>query len=51
MKQSEERCRHSIMAIWSSALDFGAHAVVGYFTGYTVGVRIIIRFRVQVRVG
>ena len=53
-EHSDDSCRHSTMAAWSFALDFGAHAVVGHFTGYTVGVsgrvRIILRFRVRVRV-
>ena len=43
------------MASWSSALDFGAHPVIGkYFRGHTVGVRLrvrtMIRLRVSVRV-
>ena len=43
------------MAVWSSALDFGAHPVVEYYNrGYTVRlrvmIRIMIRFRVRARV-
>ena len=45
--------RHSTIAAWSSALDLGAHSVVGnYNRGYTVGVsvRVLIIIRVSVRV-
>ena len=30
MEQSEDSCRHSLMAFWSSAFDFGVHPAVGY---------------------
>ena len=44
LSQSVDSCRHSLMAAWRSALDFGAHPVIGYFGGgYTVGVRLMIR--------
>ena len=51
MEQSEsDAFRHAAMAAWSSALDFGVHPVVGYFTGCTVGVRVIIIIRFRSRV-
>ena len=41
LEQLVDSCRHSTMAAWSSALDFGAHPVVEYYySGYTVGVRL-----------
>ena len=54
-EQSEDSCKHSLMAVWSSALDFGAHPVVEHYNrGYPVRlrvmIRIMIRFRVRARV-
>ena len=43
LEQSEDSCRHSAMAALSPALDFGAHPVAGYYRGYTVRFRVIIR--------
>ena len=37
-EQSVDSFRHSLMAAWSSALDFETHPVVGYYNrGDTVG--------------
>ena len=30
LEQSEDSCRHSLMALWSSSFDFGAHPAVQY---------------------
>ena len=49
-EQSVDSFRHSLMAAWSSALDFGAHAVVGYYRVHTVGVRVRVRVRIRVTV-
>ena len=40
LEQSADSFRHSTMAAWSSALDLGAHPVVGYRKCHIVGVRV-----------
>ena len=43
---------HCAMPAFSSALDFGAHAVMNYFNrGYTVRLRARVRIMIRVRVG
>ena len=39
LEQSEESFRHSVMAAFTSVLDFGARPVVVYSRGYTVKLR------------
>ena len=51
MEQSVgDSCRHCAMAALSSALDFGAHPVAGYYRGYTVRLRVRIRIMIGFRV-
>ena len=40
VEQSVDSSAHSQMAVWSSALEFGAHPVEEYFGGYTIAVRV-----------
>ena len=35
LEQSEDSCKHSVMAAWSSALDLGVHPGVGYYCWVT----------------
>ena len=49
LEQSLDSFRHSTMAAWSSAFEFGAHPSVGA-NGVRVGVRIMIRVRLRVKV-
>ena len=48
LKQSVNSCRHSLIAAWSSSLEFGDHPVVGYYDrGHTFGVRREIKVLAQ----
>ena len=48
LEQSEDSCRHSLMAAWRPGLDFGVHSVVRcYCRGDTVGVSVGIMIRVR----
>ena len=38
LEQSVDNCRHSLMAVWSSALESGGHPVVSFYEDYAVGV-------------
>ena len=51
VEQSEDSSRHSLMASWRTALDSGAHPIVGYYFKDLHGrsVRIVIRAGVSVR--
>ena len=52
LEQSVGSCRHSFMAAWSSALDFGAHPVAGIVFGVArLRVRVIITVSVRVQSG
>ena len=45
-KQSEDSSRHSLIAAWSFALDFGTHPVTSYYTvEFRVDARIMVTFR------
>ena len=51
LEQSEDSCRHSLMAAWSS--DFAAHPVGSCdyrYRGHTVGVSVRLTIIVSVRV-
>ena len=52
LEQSVDSLRHSTMAAWSSAVDFGAHSVVGIpgATRLVLRVRVRVKLRVEVRV-
>ena len=55
MEQSEDSCKHSLIAAWSFVLDFGVHPVVEYYNRVTplcLGrVRVRVRVRVRIRSG
>ena len=52
LEQLVDSLMHSIMAAWSSGLDFfGAHAVVGRcYSGYMVAARVIVRMVIRVTI-